>query len=40
MELLSMSYTKVEQKYIQYDENNMPLAPVAVGFDMAQNLKV
>jgi len=40
MEFLTLSYTKVEQRYIQYDENNTPLAPVAVGFNTATNSKV
>jgi len=40
MEVLKLSFSKVEMKYIQYDENNMPLAPIAVGFDTTKNLKL
>lgn len=40
MEMIKISFTKLEMKYMTYDEDNIPLAPIAVGFDTTQNIKL
>lgn len=39
IEKLRISFTEIEVKYITYDEDGMPLAPQAVGFNTATNTK-
>lgn len=38
-EEIKISFIGLEMKYITYDEDNMPLAPIAVGFDTSTNAK-
>ncbi|MBX2809399.1 MAG: type VI secretion system tube protein Hcp [Cellvibrionaceae bacterium] len=39
VEEIKISFTSIEMKYITYDEDGNPLAPVAVGFDTKTNTK-
>ena len=39
-EVIKISFTAIEVKYIPYDESNKPLAAIAVGFDTAANTKI
>ncbi len=39
-EMIKISFTAIEVKYVPYDDNNKPLAPIAVGFDTATNTKI
>jgi len=40
IEEIKISFIGLQMKYITHDENNQPLAPIAVGFDTANNTKI
>lgn len=40
IEELKISFVGLDMKYTTYDEDNFPLAPIAVGFDTSTNRKV
>ena len=40
MEEIKISFVGIEVKYTPYDEDNIPLAPIAVGFDTSTNTRL
>jgi len=40
IEVIKISFVGIEMKYITYDEDNIALAPIAVGFDTSTNTKI
>ncbi len=40
LEEIKISFSALEVKYIQYDEDNNAMAPIAVGFDTTTNTKI
>lgn len=40
LERISISFTKLEMRYIPYNEDGIAVAPISVGFDTAQNIKL
>jgi type VI secretion system secreted protein Hcp len=38
LEAIKISFKRLEQRYIPYDENNIAEAPIAVGYDAARNM--
>ncbi len=39
LEAISISFVDAEVKYIPYDEDGIAIAPIAVGFNTATNMK-
>ncbi len=38
LEAIKVSFKRLDQRYITYDENNVAQAPIAVGYDTARNM--